>query len=126
MLAQASISVPSTEKCSLDKSLRTSGKFNTPAMNLAATSPPRRRSRFLQKTYGIIRRKAHKPAEQKIMVELLYEQPFGAHAVESLEKQSTQKPLGGDARPAVPRVKLGQRPRLTGEHLINQHAADDP
>jgi hypothetical protein len=54
------------------------------------------------------------------MVELLYQQPFGAHAVESLEKQSAQKPLGWDARPAVPRVKLGQRPRLTGEHLINQ------
>src|SRR5205823_9131768 len=50
MLAQASINVPSTEKCSLDKSLRTSGRFKTPVRNLAATSPPKRRSRFLQKT----------------------------------------------------------------------------
>ena len=29
MLAQASISVPSTEKCSLDSSLRTCGRFST-------------------------------------------------------------------------------------------------
>jgi hypothetical protein len=64
MLAQASISVPSTEKCSLDKSLRTSGKFKTPAMNLAATSPPKRRSRFLQNTVAS-GSSADKPANQR-------------------------------------------------------------
>ena len=62
------------------------------------------------------------PAEQKIIVELLYQQPLGAHAIESLEKQSAQKPLWWDAWPAVMRVKLAERPRLTGEHLINQGA----
>ena len=36
--------------------------------------------------YGVIRRKTHKPAEQKIIVELLHQQPLGAHAIESLEK----------------------------------------
>src|SRR5204862_910370 len=50
MLAQASISVPSTEKCSLDSSLRTCGRFSTPAKNLAAISPSSNRSRFLQNT----------------------------------------------------------------------------
>jgi hypothetical protein len=72
--------------------------------------------------YRIIRRKTHKPAEQKIIVELLHKQPFGAHTIESLEKQSAQKPLGRDARPTVPPVKLRERPRLTGEHLINKRA----
>src|SRR5207249_8741790 len=72
--------------------------------------------------YGVIRRKTHKPAEQKIIVELLHQQPLGAHAIESLEKQSAQKPFGRDARPAVSRVKVGERPRLTGEHLIYQRA----
>src|SRR4029077_5860112 len=50
MPAQASISVPSTEKCSLDRSLRTFGKFSTPAKNFTAISPSSRRSRFLQNT----------------------------------------------------------------------------
>src|SRR5262249_33563012 len=72
--------------------------------------------------YGIIRRKTHKPTEQKIIVELLHKEPFGAHAIESLEKQSAQKPLGRDARSTVPRVKLRERLRLTGEHLIYQRA----
>src|SRR6201987_1104863 len=50
MLAHASISVPSTEKCSLDKSPRTCGRFSTVTKNLAAMSPSSRRSRFLQNT----------------------------------------------------------------------------
>ena len=50
MLAQASISVPSTEKCSLDSWLRTCGRLRTLAKNLAAISPSSSRSRFLQKT----------------------------------------------------------------------------
>ena len=44
MLARASINVRSTEKCSLDKSLRTCGRFSTPAKNLAAISPSSKRS----------------------------------------------------------------------------------
>src|SRR5246500_245909 len=72
--------------------------------------------------YRIVRRKTHKPAEQKIIVELLHKQPFGAHAVEGLKKQSAQKPLGRDARPAVPRVEPGERPRQSRERLINKRA----
>src|SRR6185503_19033777 len=50
MLAQASISVPSTEKCSLESSLRTCGRFSTATKNLFAISPSSSRFRFLQNT----------------------------------------------------------------------------
>jgi hypothetical protein len=50
MLAQASINVPSTEKCSAESSSLTRGWVSTAAMNLAATSPSTRRSRFLVNT----------------------------------------------------------------------------
>ena len=48
--AQASISVPSTEKCSLESSLRTCGRFSMATKNLLAISPSSSRSRFLQNT----------------------------------------------------------------------------
>ena len=48
MLAQASISVPSTEKCSSDKSGFTFGWASTALRNFAATSASSSRSRFLE------------------------------------------------------------------------------
>ena len=48
--AQASIRVPSTEKCSSDSNLLTRGWDRTAAINLAATSPASNRSRFLVNT----------------------------------------------------------------------------
>jgi hypothetical protein len=50
MLAQASIRVPSTEKCSSDKSALIRGWPSTAAMSFAATSPSSSRSRFLVNT----------------------------------------------------------------------------
>src|SRR5258708_6203968 len=50
--AQASISVPSTEKCSSDNSGLTCGWFKSLVMNLANTSPFCSRSRFLVNTVG--------------------------------------------------------------------------
>src|SRR5215831_14484596 len=47
--AQASINVPSTEKCSLDNSRLTRGRDNTADRNLAAMSPANNRSRFFEK-----------------------------------------------------------------------------
>ena len=47
--AHASISVPSTLKCSVDKSLFTRGCASTSARNRRAMSPSRRRSRFFEK-----------------------------------------------------------------------------
>ena len=48
--AQAWISVPSTEKCSSDKSALTLGCASTARRNLAAISPSSSRSRFLVNT----------------------------------------------------------------------------
>jgi len=49
-LAQAPISVPSTEKCSLDNSRFTSGKATSSARKRCATSPASSRSRFFENT----------------------------------------------------------------------------
>jgi hypothetical protein len=50
--AQASISVPSTEKCSSDNSGLTCGWFRSLVMNFVNTSPFCSRSRFLVKVVG--------------------------------------------------------------------------
>src|SRR5215204_6613612 len=50
--AQASISVPSTLKCSVDSRRLTLGWASTAARNLCATSPASSRSRFLPKVVG--------------------------------------------------------------------------
>src|SRR5262249_20285933 len=47
--AQASISVPSTEKCSLESSRFTRGRARTALRNFAAISPSSSRSRFFEK-----------------------------------------------------------------------------
>ena len=49
MEAQASISVPSTEKWSLDNSRLTRGRASTAARNFVTISPASRRSRFFEK-----------------------------------------------------------------------------
>ena len=51
-LAQASMSVPSTEKCSSESSPASFAWRSTAAKKRYATSPLRRRSRFLVKTVG--------------------------------------------------------------------------
>jgi len=48
--AHASISVPSTEKCSLDNSRFTFGCASTADKNFAAISPSSSRSRFFENT----------------------------------------------------------------------------
>jgi hypothetical protein len=50
--AQAATCVPSTEKCSSDKSPRTPSWFNSSARNLCATSASSSRSRFFVNTVG--------------------------------------------------------------------------
>ena len=35
--------------------------------------------------HRIVRRQTHKPAEEQIIVELIHQQPLGAHTIESLE-----------------------------------------
>jgi hypothetical protein len=71
MLAQASISVPSTEKCSLDRSMRTCGRFSTLAGNVAVKQPISILAEYRGMPHLIVRRQANEPTEQQIVVELL-------------------------------------------------------
>jgi hypothetical protein len=48
--AEASINVPSTEKCSVDISFVTHGCARTAARNFAAIAPQSKRSRFFENT----------------------------------------------------------------------------
>src|SRR5437660_3571713 len=78
--AQASISVPSTEKCSSDSSGLTCGWFRSLVMNFVNTSPFCSRSRFLGEggrvPDRIVRRQSDEPAIQKIVVQLLHQLAF--------------------------------------------------
>ena len=129
MLAQASISVPSTEKCSLESRLRTCGRFSTLAKNLARDVAVEQPIAVLAE-HGripdrIVHRQPDEPAEQQIVVELLHQLPFRAHRVEGLQQQRPQQPLRRDRRPAVARVKLAELPRQIRQRRVDQ-VADRP
>ena len=57
--------------------------------------------------HRIVRRETDKPAEQKIVVELLHQLSFRAHAVKRLQPRSQQL-LRRDRRSAVPRWSLSK------------------
>ena len=109
MLAQASISVPSTEKCSLESSLRTCGRFSTLVNELgrdiAVEQPIPVLAEHGRIPHRIVRRQPDEPAEQQIVVELLHQLPFRAHRVERLQQQRAQQPLRRDRRPSVARIQ---------------------
>ncbi len=46
--------------------------------------------------HGIVGSKAHEPAVQKVVIELLHELPLGTDAVERLQKQRAQQLFGRD------------------------------
>jgi len=87
--AQASISVPSTEKWSLDSSRFTFGWARTAARNLAAISPSSSRSRFLEKVevirHRIVYAEPDKPPEQQVKLQTFYQLALGPNAVERLQ-----------------------------------------
>src|SRR5882672_10873057 len=80
MLAQASIRVPSTEKCSPESSLRTWGRFNTLTKELgrdiAVEQPIPVLAEDRRIPHLIIRREPDEPPEQQIVVELLHQLPL--------------------------------------------------
>src|SRR6266699_270980 len=84
--AHASMSVPSTEKCSSDNSGLTCGWFRSLVMNLINTSPFCSRSRFFVKVVGsqigFVGGKPHEPAVQEIVIQLLHQLAFRPDAVE--------------------------------------------
>ena len=48
----------------------------------------------------LVHRQADEPAEQKVVVELLHQQPLAANRVEDLQQQRPQQPLRRNRRPA--------------------------
>src|SRR5262249_11486996 len=121
--AQASISVPSTEKCSSDNSGLTCGWFKSLVMNLANTSPFCSRSRFLVNTVGshtFVGRKSHEPAVQKIVVQLLHQLAFRPDAVEHLQQQGAQQLLRRDRRTAFARVKPRKATVQLAQHIAHK------
>ena len=72
-----------------------------------ATSPARRRSRFLVNTVAShtpLRPRDHEPAEQKVELQLLHQLAFRADRVESLQKKRPQQLLRRD--PGTPRARI--------------------
>ena len=108
MLAQASISVPSTEKCSLDGELVDLRQVQHAGKELGRDIVIEQAIAVLAEHGGIpdriIGRQSDEPAEQKIVVELLHQLPFRAHRVERLQQQCTQQSLRRDRWSAVART----------------------
>ena len=61
----------------------------------------------------IVGRKAHEPAVQQIVVQLLHQLAFRPDAVEHLQQQSAQQLLRRNRRAAFARIELGPRLRFS-------------
>ena len=115
--AQASNSVPSTEKCSHDSSGLTSGAAST-------AWPELPRDVALQQPVAVlgehrhvpdrrIHRQADEPAKQHVVGDLLHQLAFRPHRVECLQQQRPQQLLRRDRIPtasSVQRVELSRQP----------------
>ena len=71
---------------------------------------------------GIVRREAHKPAVQEIVVELLHELPLAPDGVEHLEQQGAQQLLRRNRGTADGRVQPPEAGRQRHEQRIDQPA----
>src|SRR5262249_54824185 len=114
-LAQASSSVPSTEKCSLDNKRLTLSCESTAMRNLAATSPANNPVTVFGEGRGIPYRvldaEPDKPAKQQIIVDPLDQLPFRADRVECLQQQSAHQPLRWDRLPTDRRIQPSELAR---------------
>jgi hypothetical protein len=61
----------------------------------------------------------HEPAEQKVVVQLLHQQPFGAYRVERLQQQRPQQPLGRDRGAAQVRVQRLELTRQRAQGVVD-------
>ena len=96
MLAHASISAPSTERCSDDSSRFARGCTSTALRNFRATSPASRRSRFFEKvewSHTGSSMPPNEPAKQKVELQPLHQLPLGTHRVETPAQQRPQQLL---------------------------------
>ena len=110
MLAQAWMSVPSTEKCSSDKSAATLGCAKHRAQelgrDLALEQPVAVLGEHRHVPHRVVDAQPDEPAEQEIVVQLLHELPLRADRVERLQQQGAQQLLRRDRRPPVQRIEL--------------------
>ena len=115
--AHASISVPSTVKCSSahQAARRRAWLDDRARRTAAATSCSSSRSRFLREHGRVEARLGHvhveEPAKQQVVVELLAELPLAAHRVQRHQQRRLQQPLGRDRRPPACRVHRVERRR---------------
>ena len=136
-LAHASISVPSTVKCSSDSSCCCFGlrqhliekQFrDLPVQQSVPVLGEHRRV-----PHRLIHAQSHKPAEQQVVLQPLHQLPLAAHAVQRLQQQRPQQPLRRNRRPpqaSIQRVKLrrhrlqrrvGHRPHAP-QRMVFRHA----
>jgi hypothetical protein len=116
--AQAATCVPSTEKCSSDRRLRTSLWFSNSARNLRATSAWSSRSRFFVNTVGTHTTSStpSPPAIKKIVVELLH--PSAASPTGSCRTPAAAA-LAAAAWPPARRVDLRKLNIQRDQHVVD-------
>jgi hypothetical protein len=89
--AQAWISVPSTEKCSSDRSRSERASSSTRWKKASAMSPHSSRSRFLVEDghvpHLVVHAQPDKAAKEQIVLQLFHQEPLAAHRVEGPEAQ---------------------------------------
>jgi hypothetical protein len=105
MLAHASISVPSTVKCSSD---------------VAPEQPVAVLGEHGHVPDRIVDPEPGEPAEQQVVVELLHQLALGADRIERLEQECPEQLLGRARRPADRRLQPGELRREIGERGIDQ------
>ena len=121
--AQASISVPATEKCSPDNCDLSCGWFRSVVMNLANISLFGRRSRFLvhaRVPHWVVWRKSYEPAVQKIVIQSPHQLAFRPDAIEHLQQQRVQQLLRRDRRTPFAGVELAQAAVQLAQHIAHK------
>ena len=129
VLAQASSSVPSTEKCSLDSSVRHLRLRQHAGQelhrHLALQQPVAVLGEGGRIPHRIVDAKADEPAEQQVELDPLHQLALRADRVERLQQQRPQQPLRRDRLPAERRIKRVELRRERRQRGVDD-AADHP
>ena len=70
--------------------------------------------------HRIVHAQTHKPAKQQVVIQLLHQQPFAAHAIQALQQERTQQLLGRDGGASHSRIHLTKAARQSTQHLVHQ------
>jgi len=144
-MANALTSVPSTGKCSSDKSGATSRCARIAASTLRATSVVSSRSRFFVNTAGlrpgaprsglksvrwtdirapftphrVIDAQPDEPTEHKVILHLFHRLPFGSDRKQDLDQTGAQLPLGRDRRSPLGRTEHLEVAVQAGKRIVD-------